>query len=141
MLAPEKAWVSDREILEELFSAHRDRVYRLCMARLKDPYDAEDAVQEVFIRAARYVDMLRTEPDPIRWLSTVARNICYDEQRRRQKTGGAGQLVERIVDLSPESDPERLAVEAMTIQHLLDRLTPAERGVVKEKVLGDLTLA
>jgi RNA polymerase sigma-70 factor, ECF subfamily len=54
---------------------HLDDVYTLARYLLRDTADAEDAVQECYLRALRYFDTFRgTEIKP--WLLAILRNVC-----------------------------------------------------------------
>ncbi|HXG75315.1 MAG TPA: sigma-70 family RNA polymerase sigma factor [Gaiellaceae bacterium] len=59
-----------------LFERHGRMVHALCRAMLRDPHEAEDATQQVFLSA--YGALLRGVPvrDPGAWLATIARNEC-----------------------------------------------------------------
>src|SRR5947209_12976447 len=63
---------------------HLDAVYTLARYLLRDPADAEDAVQECYLRALRHFDTLR-RPDVKRWLFGIVRNVCRVEFGRRSR--------------------------------------------------------
>lgn len=64
---------------------HYDRyaylVFRRCRTLLGSRADAEDAMQEVFVRAQQHTP--RPNEAPLAWLYTVATNICFDMVRHR----------------------------------------------------------
>ena len=61
---------------------HLDDVYTLARYLLRDAADAEDAVQECYLRALRYFDTFRgTDIKP--WLFAILRNVCRGEFARR----------------------------------------------------------
>ena len=63
---------------------HLDAVYTLARYLLRDPADAEDAVQECYLRALRHFDTLRSrEVKP--WLFAILRNVCRVEYGRRAR--------------------------------------------------------
>jgi RNA polymerase sigma-70 factor (ECF subfamily) len=63
---------------------HLDAVYTLARYLLRDPTDAEDAVQECYLRALRHFDTLRgQEVKP--WLFAILRNVCRVEYSRRSR--------------------------------------------------------
>jgi RNA polymerase sigma-70 factor, ECF subfamily len=59
-------------------------VYTLARYLLRDPSDAEDAVQECCLRALRHFDTLRC-PDVKPWLLAILRNVCRVEYGRRSR--------------------------------------------------------
>lgn len=57
------------------------QLYTFCFRMLGNSSDAEDAVQETFLRAFRKESTLLTEAMLPAWLYTIARNICIDKMR------------------------------------------------------------
>jgi RNA polymerase sigma-70 factor, ECF subfamily len=64
---------------------HLDAVYTVARCLLSDPADAEDAVQECYLRALRYFDTLQSQAAKP-WLFAILRNLCRDEYERRSRT-------------------------------------------------------
>lgn len=60
-------------------------VFRRCVIYLGDPSAAQDALQEVFVRALRGAAEFRGEADPRTWLCRIADHGCVDVLRRRQR--------------------------------------------------------
>ena len=70
-----RQWVDD----------YQDQAWTLARYLLKDPAEAEDAVQEAFMKLWKHQQ--RVDPDRIRpWLMKVTRNLCLDRLRRRHPT-------------------------------------------------------
>jgi RNA polymerase sigma-70 factor, ECF subfamily len=63
---------------------HLDAVYTLARYLLRDPSDADDAVQECYLRALRHFDTLRSS-DVKPWLFAILRNVCRVEYGRRSR--------------------------------------------------------
>src|SRR5262249_57813310 len=61
---------------------HLDAVYTLARYLLRNPTDAEDAVQECYLRALRHFDTMRS-PTIKPWLFAILRNVCNAEYARR----------------------------------------------------------
>src|SRR5919201_1290884 len=60
-------------------------IYRLVRRKLGDSLLAEDIAQETFFKALRTLDRVDESFNFGGWIHTVARNLCYDELRRRQR--------------------------------------------------------
>lgn len=75
----------DRRAFEGLVSRYERRVMTLSVRFLRDPDEARDATQEVFLRAFRYVHRLDTRRPVEPWLMRIAVNVCRDIQRKRQR--------------------------------------------------------
>jgi len=69
--------------LEEMFSDHSSQLYRFALRLTGDSADAEDAVQEAFVRAARTLNSVPTDRDRAgAWLVRTLVNIERDRRRR-----------------------------------------------------------
>ncbi|MFZ6027075.1 MAG: RNA polymerase sigma factor [Chloroflexota bacterium] len=68
----------------ELFTIHEARVYRLALTILYDSMDAEDAVQDVFLRVFRNIGTYRGQASFTTWLTAIVVNTCRDKLRRRK---------------------------------------------------------
>lgn len=64
-----------------LFRDHADALYRAALRMLGDPGEAEDAVQDSFVKLRRSEKRLDELDRPQAWLFTVLRNVCIDRQR------------------------------------------------------------
>jgi RNA polymerase sigma factor (sigma-70 family) len=120
--------VSDTEILAERFEAERSRLRSLAYRMLGSSTEADDAVQEAFLRAAR-AD--RSDIDNLAgWLTTIVARVCLDllrERKTRQEVS-----VDAEVEALPATDnPEDAKVIAdsvgLAMLIVLETLTPAER--------------
>src|SRR5260370_16301682 len=82
---------------------HLDEVYTLARYLLRSAADADDAVQECYLRAFRHFDGFRgqaTKPSLIKpWLMAILRNVCRAEFARRP--GTAGDLADLAEDALP----------------------------------------
>lgn len=72
----------DESAFEEIVRAHQDRIYNVCRQILGNPRDAEDASQDVFIKAYQKLDTLEPAPYLSSWLYRVAVNTCIDYKRK-----------------------------------------------------------
>jgi RNA polymerase sigma-70 factor, ECF subfamily len=70
-----RAREGDTEALDALVRAYHDRVYRFGLRVCRDAFDADDAVQEAFIKLARRPEVA-ADPGALSWLMTVVRNAC-----------------------------------------------------------------
>lgn len=109
------------------------KLFGLCLRLLKDRREAEDALQDVFVKiwmnADRYVPEVAS---PAAWLNAVTRNLCLDRLRRR-KGGEVG--VELLEELPAEAPgPEAAAIrasEGRQIEACLGRLDASRAEAVR----------
>src|SRR5258706_15319212 len=89
---------------------HLDDVYTLARYLLRNTTDAEDAVQECYLRALRHFDSYRG-PAMKPWLFAILRNVCRAEFARRASTPTAA-----IDDVPEEAEQTPLWQEAPVSQ-------------------------
>ena len=68
---------------QELFRQHGAAVYRFAVVLLRHHQDAEDVVQETFVKLLRHLEAGGDTENIRGWLFTVARTRLRDRQRRR----------------------------------------------------------
>src|ERR1700733_3207222 len=68
---------------EQCMLPRLDAAYNLARWLLRDPHDAEDAVQEACLRAFRAIGRFRGG-DARPWLLTIVRNVCYSQLRKNR---------------------------------------------------------
>ena len=87
----------DKASFTKAVTAYQDTVYRITLHSLGNPQDADDAVQEVFLRLFRQEAAFDGEEHLRRWLLRVAVNVCHDMRkspwwRRRTTLNEAAEL-------------------------------------------------
>ena len=75
----------DIHAFEELHRRYVASIFRLVRRKLGDALLAEDIAQETFFKALRMMDRVDDSFNFGGWVHTVARNLCFDELRRRQR--------------------------------------------------------
>ena len=68
----------------ELVNSHQNAVYNLCYRMLGDPYEAEDAAQETFIRAYKAMKSYDKNRSFSTWLLSIAAHYCIDQLRKKR---------------------------------------------------------
>ena len=82
----QRAQRGDGEAFEEIVRANEAAVYQLALRRLGSREDAEDAAQEVFLKAYTSLQSFRGESKLSVWLYRITNNVCIDALRRRKET-------------------------------------------------------
>src|SRR3989440_1349822 len=126
-------WAMDeREWLAERFEAHRRRLRAVAYRMLGSVSEADDAVQEAWIRLSR-ADTSGVE-NLAGWLTTVVARVCLDmlrARRARAEEYTGTWLPEPVVSAPDGADPAHEAELAdsvgLALLVVLDTLTPAER--------------
>jgi RNA polymerase sigma-70 factor (ECF subfamily) len=103
--------------LAELIRRHQPRVYQIAYRLLKDPLEAEDAVQEVFIKVYEKAHRFEPRGAVAAWLHRITANHCLNllRQRRPQES------LDRE-DALPVTDPGGTPLQALEKLDLSQRL-------------------
>jgi RNA polymerase sigma-70 factor (ECF subfamily) len=123
--------------LEQRLEQHRSELVGYCYRMLGSPFEAEDAVQDTFLRAWRGFDRFEGRAAFRSWLYRIATNVCLDMlngRNRRARPMDLGPAVEPVESnlntlpevsfiepiptslVSAESDPAEMAVQRDTIR-------------------------
>jgi RNA polymerase sigma-70 factor (ECF subfamily) len=125
------------EELAEQLEEYRAELTAYCYRMLASPFEAEDAVQETFIRAWRGIDRFEGRSALRSWLYRIATNVCLDMLSGRERRA-------RPMDLGPAREPEAANLNALPeitwIQPVPDASVvpaegdPAEIAVARETI-------
>jgi RNA polymerase sigma-70 factor, ECF subfamily len=105
-----------------------DAAHNLARYLLRDPHEAEEAVQEAFLRAIRHFDGFRGT-DGRAWLLSIVRNTCFTQLRRRRSGGERVEFDEELHSPHEEgSEPEAVLASTLAAASVRDALNqlPAE---------------
>jgi RNA polymerase sigma-70 factor (ECF subfamily) len=69
----------------ETLMGHQEVVFRICLGFSRNPSDAEDLAQDVYLKAFRKIATIRNPNSHKEWLFRVARNVCLDYQKKTRK--------------------------------------------------------
>ena len=125
-----RAGKGDRAAAQALMARHLPKLLALARRMLHDRTEAEDAVQEVFLRL--WTHAARWHPGPAKfetWLYRVAMNQCFD--RLRKKPTVALEAAAQVADPGPRPE-ERLerAELAVQVASALDELPERQRAAI-----------
>ena len=143
-VAVERTLAGEREAYRVLVERHSQYVYRLAYRMTGNKEDAEEVVQEAFLRAYQKLQQFAGNANFATWVYRIAANYAIDRLRQRKSEDSRREQPKRIAEGEPETDPlsdvkdaapspERLAGSAQLaakMKEALDTLTPAERTAI-----------
>jgi RNA polymerase sigma-70 factor (ECF subfamily) len=135
-----RAQAGDRTALETLTQRYRNRVYAFALGLLLRPDDAEDVVQETFIRVCRTLDTYQPRGRFRSWVFRIAANLCRDHcrsERRRQNVAAS----ESQMSQEATSGPEAQVTIRTAVMEAIARLPIKYRELVALHYLEDLSPA
>jgi RNA polymerase sigma-70 factor (ECF subfamily) len=129
----------DRAAFELLMRRHNQRLFRVARAIVPSSTDAEDIVQETYLRAFAHLARFEGRSSVATWLSRIALHEAL-RWRRRQRRRGAGSLVaERVEGNQTGADPVEREEMRTTLSAALDSLPAAMRAVVMLRLVEGLS--
>jgi RNA polymerase sigma-70 factor (ECF subfamily) len=136
----------DAEAFTELYLRYFDRVYGYLQVALRDPHEAEDVTQQVFVNVFEALPRYERRRQPFRaWLFRIARNRGIDSLRKRQRFEPADPAeLQRKREADPDDKATTRALEWLSdaeILVLIERLPQGQRQVVVLRYMLDLTMA
>ena len=127
---------------------HLDDVYTLARYLMRNTQDAEDAVQECYLRALRHFDSYRG-PAMKPWLLAILRNVCNAEFARRSKeevptdySSDESPADEMPMWQEPQPSPEKMMVrqqDTATIRRLVAELPEPFREAIVLREVNNLS--
>ena len=142
--AVERTLAGERDAYRVLVERHSAYVYRVAYRMTGNPHDAEEVVQEAFLRAYQKLAQFAGNANFGTWVYRIAANYAIDRLRQKKNEDSRRESPSRKTESDTEVDPlsqikdqapnpERLAGNAQLARKMkeaLDALTPAERTAV-----------
>lgn len=114
-----------------------DKIYRYCYFKLQNREIAEDLAQETFLRFLESPNY-HNEGKALRYLYTIARNLCIDEYRKKKYQILEGEFDEgKMVG----SDMEEKTVISLTVKAALLELEEDERELVLLRYVNEVSIS
>jgi RNA polymerase sigma-70 factor (ECF subfamily) len=134
---------AEEETIAALVTEYSGTLYRVAFSVLRNSADAEDAVQEAFLRVLRHRDTLDEVRDQRVWLIRIVWNIVLD-RKRRAKTRPETDDVDELARVLPAEglSAEQIASAAQHHAHVLacvDQLPAKERQVLMLSAFEELS--
>ncbi len=111
------------QTIERLIVQYQTQLLRLCYVQLHDRAQAEDAVQETFLKAFRGFAQFRGESSEKTWLTRIAVNTCRDYQRggwfRHTDRSVTPEMLPVAADTQPDMEDYDLSLAVMRLPRKL----------------------
>jgi RNA polymerase sigma-70 factor (ECF subfamily) len=141
----------DATAFDTLIRRHDRFLYRFARSILLDDYEAEDVVQETFIKAFRRLVDFRGEASLSTWLRRITLNEALARKRRRRSTvefgalqHGANAQIEPSVIAGSAQDPELMAAQQQLrklLERAIEKLPDSLRTVFVMRDVEELSTA
>lgn len=75
----------NKDAIGDIYELTKTGVYGFILSILKNPEDAEDVMQDTYIKICSCADMYMPQGKPMAWIFTIARNLCLMKLRRSSR--------------------------------------------------------
>ena len=126
--------VGNTSAFDQLVKMHRTTIYALVLSYIKNPADAEDLTQRIFIRAYERLATLRELDCFLPWFQQIAHNTCKDWLRRRSESVASLEAVKSsdFTDAAPSAEDIVLKAEVEDIiRKAIDGLKETDRKLME----------
>jgi RNA polymerase sigma-70 factor, ECF subfamily len=146
-----RARARDEAALRAIMQANNRRLYRLARGILRNDSEAEDVVQETYVRAFTHLDGFRGESGLSTWLSRIAINEALGRARSRKPQVELGALPEAALEAqiiqfplsSAAGDPEKSMAQReiqRVVERAIDELPDVFRMVFIARVMEGMNI-
>ena len=145
-----RALARDEAAVRAIMQANNRRLYRLARGILRNDGEAEDVVQETYVRAFTHLESFRGDSSLATWLSRIAMNEALGRLRRARpgielSSLPQGALEAQIIQfpLAAAADPEKSMAQREiqhVVEHAIDELPEAFRLVFITRVIEGMNV-
>jgi RNA polymerase sigma-70 factor (ECF subfamily) len=148
----DRARERDESAIRIIIQRHNRRLYRIARGILRDDTEAEDAVQETYLKAFLHLDEFRGDAAVGTWLCRIVMNESLDRLRRRrpmlnwstmEENGKPGADIIRLPVNASRPDPERAAAQRQIqalLEHAIDELPEDFRLVLVARAIEEMSV-
>jgi RNA polymerase sigma-70 factor, ECF subfamily len=138
----------DGSAFRTIMQRHNRRLYRMARSVVLNDSEAEDVVQESYVRAFINLDQFRGDSSLATWLSRIVLNEALGRLRRRRPTVDLGTIENRsssqIISFpTAQLDPERMMAQReiqSLVEQAIDDLPAAFRIVLVARIIEDMSV-
>ena len=112
----------DQALFDRVYETYGPALYRFCLLQMKNPADAEDVLQDVFVKRLYQAPKFKSPEHERSWLYQVALNLCRDQWRRSRRSElpleAAAGVSLPLAELSLLDQVSNLPEKQRTVLHL-----------------------
>ncbi|TJW97412.1 MAG: RNA polymerase sigma factor, partial [Mesorhizobium sp.] len=139
-----RALARDGGAFSTIVKMHNQRLYRIARSVVRNDSEAEDIVQEAYVRAFAHLGDFRGESSLATWLSRIVINEALGRLRKTRRTVAMPQSLQaEIIKFPLSDDPERTMAQRQIlelVERATDRLPDVYRTVFVARVIEGLSI-
>lgn len=140
-----RALARESDAFRAIMKAHNQQLYRIARGVVRNDGEAEDIVQEAYVRAFASLGAFRGDSSLATWLSRIVINEALGRLRKRRRTVAMPEPQAEIIQfpLNPSDDPERTMAQRQIlklVERATDSLPDVYRTVFVARVIEGLSI-
>lgn len=141
-----RALAREADAFRAIIKTHNQRLYRIARGVVRNDAEAEDIVQEAYMRAFASLDSFRGDASLSTWLSRIVINEALGRLRKRKRVVAVRDNPEAEIirfPLNPNDDPERTMAQRQIlglVERATDSLPDVYRSVFVARVIEGLSI-
>lgn len=141
-----RALERDGDAFRTIIKTHNQRLYRIARGVVRNDSEAEDIVQEAYVKAFAHLDAFRGDSSLATWLLRIVINEALGRLRKRRRTVAMPENPQAEIirfPLNPSDDPERTMAQRQILQlveRATDSLPDVYRTVFVARVIEGLSI-
>ena len=141
-----RALARDGDAFRTIIKTHNQRLYRIARGVVRNDSEAEDIVQEAYVKAFAHLDAFRGDSSLATWLSRIVINEALGRLRKRRRTVAMPENPQAEIirfPLNPSDDPERTMAQRQIlalVERATDSLPDLYRMVFVARMIEGLSI-
>ena len=142
----QRAMARDGAAFRTIIKTHNQRLYRIARGVVRNDSEAEDIVQEAYVRVFAHLESFRGDASLATWLSRIVINEALGRLRKRRRTVAMPENPQAEIiqfPLNPSDDPERTMAQRQIlalVERATDSLPDLYRMVFVARVIEGLSI-
>lgn len=126
------------DTMDLLYGLIKKDIYAFALSKVCNKFDAEDILQDTFIRIYENAKLYKPQGKPMAWIFTVESNVInrYFQLKSRNQVVNNDFVIDTIADNNDES--ENKSIENEYLNSILNELNEFEREVISLHIVSDL---
>lgn len=121
-----KIGYGSKEALSNLYEITKTSIYGFALSILKNSHDAEDVLQDVYIKIYESANTYQANGKPLAWILTITKNLSLMKLRKQKNTKDIDDLKEILPSNKNKNDAENKLLLSTVFEHI----TEEERNIL-----------
>ncbi|AIQ28273.1 MULTISPECIES: RNA polymerase sigma factor [Paenibacillus] len=131
----------EASLFSDIIRLYQQRIYLYCFRLLNNKEEAEDAVQDVLIKAYQNIGQFRPQADFVSWLYKVAYHHCLNQLRRQKFQHQLRKLLRQEVTVTSAEQTLENRLFSEPVSAALEQLNMEDRNLLILRIFEDKSFA